>query len=337
MKSLSIIASLSLMGQVTPSISQPVPAPPTVAPTLPEWSALKSACVTPGPSTLPPIADTISQTAVEEAVKFGEQKSVEGTWAILKGADFERAENSFAWGRVYHYWKTAGALKLWKVRSPKISAMGDPVLQGKDLEWDSDFDLARTFANLDAARKMSGSPLTKWEAFTLQAETVIPRVVQNDLPWSAVFISTVMAQSGLSKQQFQLSSRHVDYIQHALRGLKGAAPNTAYVACPPDADVVLKVGDLICATREKGRISGFQDVWDNRISASHCDIVVALGMKSGRAIVSAVGGNVSNSVLTKKLGSSNAVPSLATIAPPTCEGGAEPCEWIAVLKLRQNL
>ena len=337
-KTASILISFSFVAQATAVAAQAVPAPPLVVPTLPAWSTLKSACVAPGRDAVPPVAEAIAQTAVDEATKFGGQKSVEGTWAILRGADFDRPENSFAWGRVYHYWKTAGALHLWNVRSPKPSPSGGLSFVGQAIQWNDKFDLAQTFKNLETASRMPGSPLTKWEAFTLQAEMVIPKVVKDDLPWSAVFISTVMAQAGLSKEQFKRAPSHATYIQQALGGLKGELKGTAYIACPPDPDVVLRVGDLVCSTRDRGRVFGFQDVWDKKIVASHCDVVVALAKESDNVvIVRVVGGNVSNTVLTKKLVSMSATPSLATIAPPLCEGGREACEWITVLKLQKNL
>lgn len=118
--------------------------------------------------------------------------------------------------------------------------------------------------------------------------------------WSAAFISWVMCESGLgTKEQFERSIAHHDYIDQAIRARDGEAPNSAYVAYNP-GEAELLVGDMLCrASRPE-----YMDIEARRAhldegARSHCDIVVRLDEETGEIL--AIGGNVSDSVRLKRL------------------------------------
>lgn len=113
--------------------------------------------------------------------------------------------------------------------------------------------------------------------------------------WSAAFISFVMRRAG-AKTRFLYGQAHHRYI------MKGMADREANIDAlywtyrseerPPE------VGDLICAGRE------YAEDWDYDVAKfkyasdsyfpSHCDVVVEVNPAT--RLVSAIGGNVSNSV-----------------------------------------
>jgi len=109
------------------------------------------------------------------------------------------------------------------------------------------------------------------------------------LPWSAVFISYVMAQAGVPESEFKPDASHVDYLQGiVIRTMDG---NPGYFLAHDIADYAPKRGDLVCATR------GVEVAADYRLLRGqkypmHCDLVIA---NRGDA-VEAIGGNVFNAV-----------------------------------------
>ncbi len=110
-----------------------------------------------------------------------------------------------------------------------------------------------------------------------------------DKPWSAAFISWIMAEAGVTDEEMPASATHARYLRAAIKA--GGKGN--WRAHPPDA-YAPRPGDLICATRAGQKIAHFDEI---PLGATlHCDIVVAAG--SGR--LESIGGNVRNSV-TKSL------------------------------------
>ena len=117
-------------------------------------------------------------------------------------------------------------------------------------------------------------------------------------PWSAAFISWVMQEAGLGRDQFPGSDAHWNYIHYFVDGNGG--PNRAF-SSHAITEYSPKPGDLICATRGT---HGFIPVYGQDPSAVlrghaklHCDIVVE---KRGNTLQS-VGGNVRNSVSKTEL------------------------------------
>lgn len=115
-------------------------------------------------------------------------------------------------------------------------------------------------------------------------------------PWSAVFISFLMEQVGLSGEAFPFDEAHSNY----LRGL-AAREAPAQFAVLLARDTALAAGDLLCGPRNTSRdrdrysvqlMRSLEDL--QRLTASHCDLVVAVDRRAREARL--IGGNVANSV-----------------------------------------
>ncbi len=108
--------------------------------------------------------------------------------------------------------------------------------------------------------------------------------LDQDKPWSAAFISWVMAEAGVSDAEMPPSATHAGYLRAAI-----AAEGGHWQAHPP-ADYAPRAGDLICATRAGQKITRYDDIPAG--ATLHCDIVVMTSV--GR--LWSIGGNVRNSV-----------------------------------------
>jgi len=107
----------------------------------------------------------------------------------------------------------------------------------------------------------------------------------DDVPWSAAFISWVVATAGVPRDLFCPHARHTIYVEHIVERMR--RPGAALIAHRPET-YAPKVGDLICASRDN---SGATLDNLNR-GAGHCDIVVEV--RPGQ--VHTIGGNVQDSV-----------------------------------------
>jgi len=117
-------------------------------------------------------------------------------------------------------------------------------------------------------------------------------VWQRQHPWSAVFISWVMRRAGAGSK-FTYSGAHQNYIRAARLNRinsENTSPFWAYRA----TEVVLQVGDLICASRSNSGAT-YDNIADPQVRATHCDIVTVVRPGSLRVI----GGNVRQSVDAK--------------------------------------
>nr|WP_298686741.1 DUF2272 domain-containing protein [uncultured Dongia sp.] len=108
--------------------------------------------------------------------------------------------------------------------------------------------------------------------------------LDGDKPWSAAFISWVMAEAGVSGEEMPASATHAGYLRAAIAG-----SGQHWRAYPPDA-YAPRPGDLICATRAGQQITRFDDVPSG--ATLHCDIVVTVA----DGLLDSIGGNVRNSV-----------------------------------------
>lgn len=159
-----------------------------------------------------------------------------------------------------------------------------------------------------------------------------------DTPWSAVFVSWVMARAGLAG--FEHSMRHVDYVRQAWRG------HGPYRLLDPEADAP-QVGDMFCYSRvsQPFGIAGFRD-WLARDPggplAMHCDIVVS----TANARAHLIGGNVLQGVtmrvlplnakgrfwnLPRRTGSD---PECSPATPAACNLHRQ--DWVALLRLQPS-
>lgn len=116
--------------------------------------------------------------------------------------------------------------------------------------------------------------------------------LDGDKPWSAAFISWVMAAAGVPADEMPESATHAGYLRAAIAG------NRHWRGYPPD-QYAPRPGDIICATRAGQTIAKFDEIPPT--ATLHCDIVVAAA--DGR--LDSIGGNVRNSVTRseRRLGS----------------------------------
>lgn len=110
-----------------------------------------------------------------------------------------------------------------------------------------------------------------------------------DKPWSAAFISWVMAEAGVSPMEMPASATHAGYLRAAIAAGREQGAGARWRAHAPE-DRAPRVGDLICATRAGQRIDRFDDIPAG--ATLHCDIVVMTGVSR----LWSIGGNVRNSV-----------------------------------------
>ena len=111
-------------------------------------------------------------------------------------------------------------------------------------------------------------------------------------PWSAAFISWLMAAAGVPAYQFPPASAHWAYVAYLNR--YAASPAARFIP-HPIAAYRPQPGDLICASRGSAALPARPQPVQWNLSAPipmHCDLVVA---RQGR-ILEAIGGNVRNAV-----------------------------------------
>ncbi len=167
-----------------------------------------------------------------------------------------------------------------------------------------------------------------------------------DNPWSAAFVSWVMARAAVPG--FARSPRHIDYIRAARRTVGAGGP---YRLTDPALEKPAP-GDLLCFLRERSRplsYSGLAQALDSGGAdrwKSHCEVVVAANA-GGDQTLYLIGGNVANTVAMRKLPLDRTgrlvVPPQSDAAPaalePACSPGREEeCDfnrqdWAALLKL----
>lgn len=116
-------------------------------------------------------------------------------------------------------------------------------------------------------------------------------------PWSAAFISYIMAKAGAGSS-FSYAPSHSVYIVKALKEAAKSTTSASFVA-QRHAEYVAKVGDLIACERQPSinpNFDTYADYVKQKKYEAHCDIVVDVG----RDELFTVGGNVSNSVCKKR-------------------------------------
>ena len=115
-------------------------------------------------------------------------------------------------------------------------------------------------------------------------------------PWSAAFISYVMAEAGAG-EKFAYAPSHSVYIVKALKDAAKSHSDAVFIA-RRHADYSPKVGDLIACERQPAINPNFDTYIDyvkQKKYEAHCDVVVEVRDNE----VVTIGGNVSNSVHRK--------------------------------------
>ncbi|WP_374381345.1 DUF2272 domain-containing protein [Dongia sp.] len=110
-----------------------------------------------------------------------------------------------------------------------------------------------------------------------------------DKPWSAAFISWIMAKAGVPDGEMPPTATHAHYLRSAI----DSAGKGHWRPHPP-ADYTPRPGDLICATRAGQKIDRYDQVPTG--ATLHCDIVVSVSSNE----LESIGGNVRNSVTRSK-------------------------------------
>ncbi|MEM9578793.1 MAG: DUF2272 domain-containing protein [Pseudomonadota bacterium] len=144
--------------------------------------------------------------------------------------------------------------------------------------------------------------------------------------WSAAFISWAILQQGIGEDRFKGAQGHWRYVQDAMTA---ALPNPLFEAMDPTT-YAPQPGDLVhygrewasqfdlAAAKEHVQIDGFYP--------SHSDFVTEVDLTSGE--ITTVGGNVANTVGTKK----PKITSTGMLKPRRKSGTSLP--WIAVLRMK---
>ena len=160
-----------------------------------------------------------------------------------------------------------------------------------------------------------------------------------DTPWSATFVSFVMARAGLPG--FAPSASHVDYVRSAW-----SDAGSPYRLADPEREPP-SAGDLLCFARGNALMGypgfvSFLQSGDGSGLAMHCDIVVGASV-GGDNRLHLVGGNVLQGVTARALALNRngllwALPKrepLATCAPANDAGcNFNRQDWVALLKLK---
>jgi spore germination cell wall hydrolase CwlJ-like protein len=134
----------------------------------------------------------------------------------------------------------------------------------------------------------------------LNADPSLQSISDDKYPWSAVCLSYILRQAGLTAAEFTFAQAHSVYIREAIKARAAGDKSKAYWGYRiSEAEAVLAPGDLVGAGREKGMtFAQAQLLFDRKDDYdSHCDVVVAV--EGGTAKL--VGGNVSDSVTMKAI------------------------------------
>lgn len=134
----------------------------------------------------------------------------------------------------------------------------------------------------------------------LKATPSLSEIANDTYFWSAVAISFMVRQAGVSASEFTFSQSHSTYIREAIKARRDKDKTKAYWGFRIDeAEAILAPGDIVGAGRTKGMtFEQAQALFDKKTDyESHSDIVVAV--RAGEADL--IGGNVSDSVTKKTL------------------------------------
>jgi hypothetical protein len=120
-------------------------------------------------------------------------------------------------------------------------------------------------------------------------------------PWSAVFVSWCVKQSGATRAQFPFNPQHSQFVFVAI---KNARDETGVFRAFPITDYAPQIGDIIHNNRDGGTID-FAAAGRRRSYPSHTAIVVETGVDSNGAYARTIGGNESDSIRRKRVALNN--------------------------------
>ena len=298
-----------------------LPAPPALASGFTiDRGALRDVCL--AASAQPPAAAAaqIAQVATDQWGKFGYGHVKEAAAdAVVDKADDGAVIGSLAWDAVYQFWAYTGYDSLLTFPyGVTVGAGGQPrVLQ------------ANSRSNIEAAGVKFGPGSMTARAIA----GAIKRSSVSSLPWSAVFISSVMKQAGLSAEQFHAAPAHAGYIQSAIEAFGQKKDAYAYIPCDPSW-VAPRVGDVVCYSRNSSPIRSFNQVLAGVEAVqsgrgqfgfeSHCDVVTEVSL-SPKHVLHTIGGNVGDTVTKTER---------ALAGGPITTGRS--AAWIALLVLKPD-
>jgi hypothetical protein len=308
-------SALMLTAALVAALQLP-PAPAAAASYHIDRAALKDACL--AASARPPaaVAQEISRVANDQWGKFGYGRVKEtAVDTVIDRTGDGGLSGSLSWDAVYQFWAYTGFDGVLTFPyDVVIGPQGPQVLQ------------ANTRQNIEAANAKFGAGAPTAKAIA----GAIKRSSASTLPWSAVFVSSVMKQAGLANDQFRPAPAHAGYIQAAIDAYGLGRKAYAYLPCDPSW-VEPRVGDVICYSRNSSPIRSFSQVLTGVEAAkgafgyeSHCDIVSQVA-RAPKHVVHSIGGNVGDTV---------------TKTERTLAGGpittGKPIAWIAVLALKPD-
>lgn len=308
-----------LVAALAAGLAQAPPAPALAAGFPIDRAELRNACA--AASLQPPaeVADEIARVAIDQWGKFGNGRVKEtDADAVIDRTDPGGVTGSLSWDAVYQFWAYTGYDTLLTFPYDVVVGPNGPrILQ------------ANTRQALDAANLKFGQGAPTARAIS----GAVKRSSASSLPWSAVFISTVMKQAGLSQDQFRAAPAHAGYIQSAIEAWGEGKAAYAFIPCDPSW-VEPRVGDLICYSRNASPIRRFDQVLAGVESVqaargsfgfeSHCDVVAQVS-RSPKHVVHSIGGNVGDTV---------GKTDRPLAGGPLTTG--QPRPWIAVLVLKPD-
>ncbi len=280
---------------------------------------LKAACLAAAARPPPPIGTEIARVATDQWAKFGygRVKETAADAVIEKQGDGALA-GSLSWDAVWQFWAFTGYDSMLTFPYEVVISGGAPQILKANSKSNIDAATAKFGVGTPSARAIAGA---------------IKRSSTSSLPWSAVFVSSVMKRAGLTNDQFRSAAAHAGYIQAAVDAYGYHRSAYAYLPCDPSW-IAPRIGDVICYSRNASPVRSFPQVLAGVENASaskgayayesHCDIVsqVALAPKH---VVHSIGGNVGDTVTKTER---------ALSGGPITTG--RPIAWIAVLVLKPD-
>ena len=313
-------ARLLMLAATVAGLAELPPAPVEAAGFTIDRGALKDVCLAAGAQPPAAAAADIARVAADQWGRFGYGRVKEtAADAVIDKADDGALVGGLAWDAVYQFWAYTGFDSLLTFPyDVTVSAGGETrILQ------------ANTRASLDAANAKFGAGSTTAKAIA----GAVKRSSASSLPWSAVFISSVMKQAGLSADQFRPAPAHAGYIQSAIEAYGETRAAYAYLPCDPSWTAP-RIGDLICYSRNSSPIHSFDQVVSGVEAVqsghgqfgfeSHCDVVTEVSI-TPKHVIHSIGGNVGDTVTKTER---------ALAGGPITTG--RPAAWIAVLVLKPD-
>jgi len=313
-------ARLLMLAAAVSGLALP-PAAPARAEGFPiDRAALKDACLAAGAQPPAAAAADIARVAADQWGRFGYGRVKEAeAEAVIDKADDGALVGGLAWDAVYQFWAYTGfdGLLTFPYDVTVAAGGGTRVLQ------------ASTRASIDAANAKFGPGSVNARAMA----GAIKRSSASSLPWSAVFVSSVMKQAGLTPDQFRPAPAHAGYIQSAVEAYGKGAAAYAYLPCDPSWTSP-RIGDVICYSRNSSPIRSFGQVVSGVEAVqsdhgefgfeSHCDVVTEVST-TPKHVIHSIGGNVGDTVTKTER---------ALAGGPITTG--RPAAWIALLVLKPD-